>query len=62
MGSTTLLGMGFSVASTLLTNIGIPLQKHSADVERGQPLWLRWRFWLGLTLNLGPRLGSRRSR
>ena len=57
MASTTLLGMGFSVASTVLTNIGILLQKHSADVERGKPLCHRWRFWLGFTLNLGSEAG-----
>ena len=53
----TLLGMGFSVASTILTNIGILLQKHSADVERGKHLCLRWRFWLGFVLNLGSEAG-----
>jgi hypothetical protein len=57
MASTTLLGMGFSVASTVLTNIGILLQKHSADVDRGKPLCHRWRFWLGFTLNLGSEAG-----
>ena len=52
-----LLGMGCSVASTILTNLGILVQKHSADVEAGKPLWRRWRFWIGFTLNLGSEAG-----
>lgn len=52
-----LLGMVCSVASTVLTNIGILMQKHSADVEAGQPLWRRWRFWMGFTVNLGSEVG-----
>ena len=33
------------------------MQKHSADVEKGRPLHRRWRFWVGLTVNLGSEVG-----
>lgn len=33
------------------------MQKHSADVEAGKPLCRRWRFWLGLLVNLGSEAG-----
>ena len=42
---------------TILTNIGILMQKHSADVERHLCLIYRWRFWVGFTLNLGSEVG-----
>ena len=29
------------------------MQKHSADVEKGLPLYRRWRFWLGFLVNMG---------
>lgn len=46
-------GIGFAVASTLATNLGILIQKASADLESDKPLCRRWRFWAGFSLNLG---------
>ena len=51
------LGMLCSVASTILTNIGILMQKHSAETEKHLCLIYRWRFWVGFTLNLGSEVG-----
>lgn len=50
-------GMLCSVASTILTNVGILMQKHSAHIERHLCLIYRWRFWVGFTLNLGSEVG-----
>ena len=33
------------------------MQKHSADVEKGLPLYRRWRFWLGFLVNMGSEVG-----
>jgi len=52
-----LVGMGFSLASTILTNIAILIQKHSAAVEKGRPVWRRWRFWCGFWLNTASEAG-----
>ena len=57
VSSQILLGMGCSIVSTILTNIGILIQKHSADVEKGKHLCKRWRFWLGFTINMGSEVG-----
>ena len=57
MSGKIVMGMSCSVASTILTNIGILFQKYSADVEKGRPLCKRWRFWLGFALNLGSEAG-----
>ena len=48
-----LIGMGFAVASSLCSTIGLLIQKHSAAVEAGKPMCRRWRFWVGFSLNLG---------
>lgn len=46
-------GIAFAVSSTLATNLGILIQKASADIEKDKPLRKRWRFWAGFGLNLG---------
>lgn len=45
------LGLGLQVFSTIGSCIGLLVQKLSADVEQGLPVWRRWRFWLGFALN-----------
>ena len=57
MSSNPPLGIAFSVGSTILTNVGILLQKQSADLERSKILCYRWRFWMGMLLNLGSEAG-----
>ena len=51
-----LLGLFFAVVSSLLTTIGLLIQKHSARVEAGKPVCRRWRFWVGFWLNTGSEL------
>ena len=48
-----LLGLGLAFVSTILSTIGLLIQKTSADLEKHKPAWRRWRFWLGFAINLG---------
>ena len=48
-----LLGLGLAVLSTILSTLGLLIQKTSADLEKEKPPWRRWRFWLGFAINLG---------
>ena len=48
-----LLGLGLAFLSTILSTIGLLIQKTSADLEKHKPAWRRWRFWLGFAINLG---------
>ena len=48
-----LLGLGMAICSTVLSSLGLLIQKTSADLEKGKPVWKRWRFWLGFAVNLG---------
>jgi len=41
----------------VLTNIALLIQKHSANVEKGRPLYKRWRFIFGFLLNTGSEIG-----
>ena len=51
-----LLGLGLAVVSTILSTIGLLIQKTSADLEKHKSPWRRWRFWLGFAINLGSEL------
>jgi len=48
-----IVGLICSLVSVVLSNIGILIQKYSADVEKGKPLCRRWRFWVGFCVNMG---------
>ena len=52
-GMLWLLGLGVAFLSTILSTIGLLIQKTSADLEKHKPAWRRWRFWLGFGINLG---------
>jgi drug/metabolite transporter (DMT)-like permease len=43
--------------SQILTNIALLIQKYSAQVESGKPLYKRWRFIFGFLLNTGSEIG-----
>ena len=52
-GMLWLLGLGVAFLSTILSTVGLLIQKTSADLEKHKPAWRRWRFWLGFGINLG---------
>lgn len=46
-------GLICSLVSVVLSNVGILIQKYSADVEKGKHICRRWRFWVGFCVNMG---------
>lgn len=57
MDGTDALGMGMGVVAVVVTNIALLIQKHSSNVERGKPLYKRWRFWIGFVVNAAAEIG-----
>jgi len=48
-----LFGLCIAICSNALSTIGLLVQKISTDLEKGKPLHKKWRYWIGLAINLG---------
>mmetsp|Transcript_22691 Transcript_22691/g.73440 ORF Transcript_22691/g.73440 Transcript_22691/m.73440 type:complete len:505 (+) Transcript_22691:111-1625(+) len=57
MDSDSAIGLTLALCSVILTNISLLIQKYSAQVESGKPLYKRWRFIFGFILNTGSEIG-----
>ena len=47
-----IVGLCIALLSCVQSNVGILIQKYSTEVESHKPLYRRWRFWLGFTVNM----------